>query len=133
MVTPARADARELRRFGWLVGGIFAVIGLWPLLFRGESPRVWLLVPGTILLLAGGVMPTALAPAYRAWMWLADVLGWINTRVILGVVFFVVFTPVGLVMRLLRHDPLRRRYEPLASTYRLTRSARRGDHMRRQF
>jgi hypothetical protein len=84
-------------------------------------------------MLAGGIMPTALVPAYRAWMWLADVLGWINTRVILGVVFYAVFTPVGFVMRLLRHDPLRRRYEPLASTYRVVRNARHGDHMRRQF
>jgi hypothetical protein len=129
----ARANDRELRRFGWLVGGILAVIGLWPLLFRAEAPRVWLLVVGAVLMLAGGIMPAALAPAYRAWMWLADVLGWINTRVILGVVFYAVFTPVGLVMRFLRHDPLRRRYEPLASTYRVVRDARRGDHMRRQF
>jgi Saxitoxin biosynthesis operon protein SxtJ len=129
----ARSNERELRRFGWLVGGILAVIGLWPLIFRGEAPRAWLLVPGAVLMLAGVIIPTALAPAYRAWMWLADVLGWINTRVILGVVFYAVFTPVGFVMRLLRHDPLRRSYEPLASTYRVVRSARRGDHMRRQF
>jgi hypothetical protein len=94
---------------------------------------MWLLIPGAILLLMGGVMPTALAPVYRGWMLLAEGLGWVNTRVILGVVFYTVFTPVGLVMRLFQRDPLRRRYEPLAPTYRVMRSARRSDHMRHQF
>ena len=98
---------RELRKFGLTVGTAFAVLGTisW---WRGHEipPRVlWSL--GALLFVPGLLVPGILGPVHRAWMAFAMVLGHINTRIILGVVYYLVITPVGLVMRLFR-DPLDR-------------------------
>lgn len=54
---------------------------------------------------------------FALWMKLVAVLAWINTRLILTVVFFLVFTPVGIILRLLRNDPLERKFEKKGSSY----------------
>jgi hypothetical protein len=129
----ARAGDRELRRFGWIVGGVLAMIGLWPVVVRGETPRLWALVPGGILVLMAVLMPARLTHVHRGWMALGEILGWINTRLILGMLFYVLITPVALVMRLLHRDPLRRGFDPGLPSYRVARSARSSEHMRHQF
>jgi hypothetical protein len=58
------------------------------------------------LVLAGLLAPRALRPLHRAWMRLGAALGWLNTRVILTLVFFLVVTPTGLVMKLFGRSPL---------------------------
>jgi hypothetical protein len=124
---------RQLRDFGLLVGGIFGVIGLWPLLWRQQSPRLWAVTLAVVLVLPALVAPRVLAPAYRAWMKLAEVLAWVNTRIVLGVVFYGVVTPIGVVMRLAGHDPMRRRFDQAGETYRVRCTPRPASHMLRQF
>jgi Saxitoxin biosynthesis operon protein SxtJ len=124
---------RQLRDFGLLVGGIFGVIGLWPLLWRQQSPRLWAVTLAVVLVLPALVAPRVLTPAYRAWMKLAEVLAWINTRIVLGVVFYGVVTPIGLVMRLAGHDPMRRRFDQGGESYRVRCTPRPASHMMRQF
>jgi hypothetical protein len=124
---------RELRSFGLLVGGIFGVIGLWPLVVRGVGPRGWALAVGVALVVPALVAPRVLAPAHRLWMGLAEVLAWINTRLLLGVVFFGVVTPMGVIMRLFGKDPMRRGFDRGAATYRVGRWPRPATHMTRQF
>jgi hypothetical protein len=114
------------------VGGIFGVIGLWPMLWRHQDPRWWALTLFAVLVVPALVAPSILAPAYRAWMKLAEVLAWINTRLLLGIVFFFVVTPIGLIMRGLGHDPMRQRYETTES-YRVRCVPRAATHMLRQF
>lgn len=126
-------DTKQLRSFGLLVGGVFAVIGLWPALLRGHEFRLWALILAGLLLLPGLVMPRRLRPIYQIWMAIGHVLGWINTRIILGVIFYGLFTPVGLAMRLWSKDPMRRTFEPAADTYRLLRAPRPSSHMTHQF
>jgi hypothetical protein len=128
-----RADRTELRNFGLIVGGIFAVLAVWPMVFRGGSARLWLLAVAAVLLGPALVAPRVLAPAHRAWMALGAALGWVNTRIVLGVVFFAVVTPMGLALRLGRRDPMQRAFEPGATTYRVPCQARPGTHMTRQF
>jgi hypothetical protein len=124
---------RQLRDFGLLVGGIFGVIGLWPLLWRQESPRLWALTLAVVLILPALVAPRILTPAYRAWMKLAEVLAWVNTRIVLGVVFYGVVTPIALVMRLAGRDPMRRQFDQAGETYRVRCTPRPASHMLRQF
>jgi hypothetical protein len=124
---------RQLRDFGLLVGGIFGVIGLWPLLWRQQSPRLWALALAVALVLPALMAPPILAPAYRAWMKLAEVLAWVNTRIVLGVVFYGIVTPIGLVMRLTGRDPMRRRFDQAGETYRIRCTPRPASHMTRQF
>jgi hypothetical protein len=66
-------------------------------------------------------------------MAIGHVLGWINTRIILGVIYYGLFTPMGLVMRMGRKDPLRRQYDEAVDTYRVLRRPRAASHMLRQF
>lgn len=98
---------RELRKFGLTVGTAFAVLGSisW---WRGHElpPRV-LWTVGALLFVPGLLFPGVLGPVQRGWMAFATVLGHVNTRIILTVLYYLVMTPVGLVMRLFR-DPLDR-------------------------
>ena len=126
-------DARQLRKFGLLVGGIFCAIGLWPAVIRGAGPRSWALVAGVLLLGPALLAPRVLAPVYRIWMTAGEALGWINTRILLGVVFYGLITPMGLVRRLRGEDPMRRRRDPGAQSYRVPKPPRPGAHMHRQF
>jgi hypothetical protein len=124
---------RQLRSFGLIVGACFAVIGLLPVLLRGESPRMWALVIAVTLTVLGVLVPRVLRPVHRAWMQLAEVLGWINTRIILLAVFFVVIAPTGAILRLIGRDILQLKFSPTAESYRVARAARPGSHMRRQY
>ncbi len=127
------SDTKTLRSFGLLVGGIFCVIALWPTVFRGEPPRWWAFAIGTALIGIGLVLPVALAPVYRVWMKVGHVLGWINTRIILGVIFYGLITPMGLVMRMLGKDSMRRVLLQETESYRVARTARPSSHLQRQF
>ena len=126
-------DAAQLRKFGLLVGGVFCAIGLWPAVIRGAGPRSWALVVGVLLLVPALLAPRILAPVYRIWMTVGEALGWINTRILLGVVFYGLITPMGLIRRLRREDPMRRRHDPAAQSYRVPKPPRPGTHMNRQF
>ena len=97
----------ELRKFGLTVGAAFAVLGAisW---WRGHElpPRImWTLA--VLLIVPGAIAPGILGPVQRGWMAFATMLGHVNTRIILTVLFYLVLTPVGWIMRLFR-DPLDR-------------------------
>ena len=97
-----------LRKFGLTVGGAFLAIGAISA-WRGHvvAPRVCFTL-GSPLVVLGLVAPTFLAPVERVWMRFAEVLGRVNTRLILTVLYYAVMTPVGLVRRW-HEDPLDRR------------------------
>ena len=73
------ATRKELRQFGLLVGAVFTVMGLWPLVFRGEPLRLWAIGVGGLLIAFGGILPSVLAPIHTGWMWVGHILGRINT------------------------------------------------------
>ena len=98
----------ELRRFGCTVGGVFlllAAVSWW----RGHvQPPLVFAVVGTLLVLPALVFPRMLGPVERAWMGLAAVLGAVNTRILLTLVYVLVVTPIAWVRRL-GGDPLDRK------------------------
>lgn len=124
---------KELRQFGLLVGTVFTVIGLWPLVFRGEPLRLWAIGIGGLLIAVGGVFPSALAPVHKGWMWVGHILGWINTRILLAIVFYALVTPIGLVRRLMGKDTMKQGFTESSTTYRVVRSSRPPSHMKHQF
>jgi saxitoxin biosynthesis operon SxtJ-like protein len=126
-------DKKQLRKFGLLVGGVFVLVGVWPTIARSDSARLWGLAVATCLIVPGLVRPQTLGPAYRAWMAVGNVLNWINTRIILGVLFYGLITPMGLARRFLGRDPMRRAFDPAVDTYRVKPNPRPGNHMTRQF
>lgn len=108
--------ATELRRFGFILAGMIAgVFGLLLPWLWGFPLPVWPWVVAAMLALPALVAPALLRPVHRAWVALAAVLAWVNTRVLLAVVFYLMIVPVGLAMRLVGHDPLRRKTTGAAS------------------
>ncbi len=111
---------KALRSFGWVVGGVLLVIAAvvwWRNDFALTTVAYVLGSLGGTLVVLGLAVPVVLKPVYRVWMALAVVLGFIMTRVILSVVYYLVMTPIGLAMRLFGKDPMHRRIDPEASSY----------------
>ncbi len=127
---------KQLRQFGLMVGLILAGLGLWRL-YKGdwETPRVVLWVIGGFLSASGLFAPVLLKPLYTAWMKLAHGLAYVNTRLILTLIYFLMITPIGLLMRLFKGDILSEKFDKKASTYwtemEPIRSAK--EHYERQF
>jgi hypothetical protein len=109
-MTRPRSSLRENRSFGLVVGAIFAVLGLW-WLYRGRfaAARPVVLTLGAVLILTALVAPRLLETPRRLWMSFGEGLSFVMTRVVLGVVFFLVVAPVGWIRRMTGGDPLRRR------------------------
>ena len=124
---------KQLRSFGLTVGSVFAAIGVWPVILRSDAPRVWALALATLLIAPALVFPGALFWPHKGWMMLAHVLGWINTRVILGLVFFGLVTPIGAIRRWLGKDPMGQQLRPDAGTYRISRQPRPPSHLTKQY
>lgn len=96
----------EGRKFGLMVGGAFLVITgiLWWRGKQGAVPYVGTL--GGALVLAGLLVPTLLGPVHRAWMGLALLLSKVTTPIFMGVVYFLVITPMAFIMRAVGRRPL---------------------------
>tara|TARA_B100001250_G_C19503588_1_gene658507 strand:- start:216 stop:608 length:393 start_codon:yes stop_codon:yes gene_type:complete len=101
---------KQLREFGLLIGLGFPIIIGWILpAFGGHVFRSWTLCVSFPSLLLGILKPGLLLYPYRGWMALGHALGWINSRIILGLVFIVVLQPIALTMRIFGYDPLRKK------------------------
>ncbi len=124
---------KQLQQFGWLMGGVFLVLGLWPLFLHAEEPRIWALIVSGVFGLLGLVWPQGLKPIFRGWMFLGEKVGWFNSRVLLGIVFFLLVTPIGWLMSLLGKRPLQLGFDSEAETYRVVKSARSADHVTKPF
>ncbi|MDP8259608.1 MAG: SxtJ family membrane protein [Candidatus Gygaella obscura] len=106
----------SLRKFSFVMTLALLVISLIVFLKRDYLAKELILLAG--LFLAVGIFkPLLLKPVYYAWMKLACVLCWINTRLILGLLFFLIFTPIGLLLRLFKKDLLERKIDKNQNSY----------------
>jgi Saxitoxin biosynthesis operon protein SxtJ len=112
----AGVRASSDRQFGVVIGLFLVVVSLWPLLWRGRTRTAVLMVAAAVLLTAA-LAPFLLHPLNRAWTMLGALLGRIVNPVAMAALFYLVFTPVGLLLRLLGKDPLRLRWDAAAPTY----------------
>lgn len=96
---------KQERQFGFILAAILTLVCLWPT-FRGNIPHYYLLIIIAPLVLLGLFMPSWLSPILKWWMFLARIIGWINTKVLLTIVFVFIVTPIALMMRLFGHDEL---------------------------
>jgi len=115
-IVAVRTDTAELRRFGLL---FFAVLSLMALYSGWRHTGAWTWTGGAavLFLMLALVRPAALMRMYQAWMGLSTVLGWINTRIILAIAFFLILTPTALALRLFRKDVLSQRLDSAAASY----------------
>lgn len=110
----------ELRNFGLLVGTIFAALfGLIvPWAHHARIP-FWPWALGFALATSGAFAPGLLRYPYMVWDRVGQVLGWINTRIVLNLLFFVIFLPAGILARLANWDPMKRKFAPEQPSYRV--------------
>ena len=101
---------RQEREFGLIVGGMFFLLSSW-WFYRDKfhAARQIILPLSAVLVASGLIFPRVLQLPNRAWMLLAEGLSFVSTRLILGIVFFGLVTPIGVIKRLFGWDPLNRR------------------------
>lgn len=124
----------ELRKFGIVTGSIVAILfGLFfPWLFDSEMLPMWPWVVAGILFAWAIIYPESLQVVYTVWMRIGAVLGWVNTRIILGLIFFFLFFPVSLILVVIRKDPMERKFTA-QNSYRIKSIKQLKKHMEKPF
>ncbi len=97
------------RKFGWTFAALFFVVGAFA--------HPWMMAVGAALAIITLARAHWLAPIKAAWMKFGELLNKIVSPVVMAAIFFVVFTPVAVFMRLIGRDALARRYEPASPSY----------------
>src|SRR6267378_7769592 len=105
-----KTGPHELRKFGLLVGAVFALLGIW-FWWRDKARYPYFLVPGAVLVVLGATVPRALRLIYIGWMSVAFLLGFVVSNILLTLFFYVVVTPIGLAARLTGKDFLNRKLD----------------------
>jgi len=111
-----RIDRKTLRNFGLLfcvVLSLIAGLSYW----KGSSNWPWFIAGSGLFLILGLFLPFLLKPFYKVWMIFAFLLGWVMTRIIVTLTFFLIFAPVGFVFRIMGKDLLNEKIDRNASTY----------------
>ncbi|MBP1691437.1 MAG: hypothetical protein H6Q32_789 [Bacteroidetes bacterium] len=112
----SKTTRRELRKFGITFFVILGAVSAY-LWFQQHGFWPWCAGGGIFFLAAGLLIPQLLRPIFRVWMKFAFVLAWINTRLILGVFFYLILTPTGLLMRLFGKELLDVRFDRAGTSY----------------
>ena len=104
------------RSFGFVFAAVFVVVACLPLL-RGKPVRLWAFGLGALFLLLALIRPAVLGPANRLWTRLALLLSRVTNPIMTGLMFYLVFTPVAIVLRLMGKDLLRLKSEAAANSF----------------
>lgn len=107
---------KELRKFGLTVGSVLTAIAILLLYFEKPS-AIYFAVIGGLLILFGALFPQLLKPLNRIWMGLAIILGFIMSRVILTVLFYLVLTPIAILAKIVGKKFMVLKYDKSAETY----------------
>ncbi len=129
LIERVNASRHNVRNFGFLFGGVFLALSLY-MMYRGNSHWVWSAAAALLFAAGGAFLYGPMKPVYTGWMLFAFVLGWINTRVILGLFFYLVITPIGLFLRLRGKDLLDEKIDRGAPSYWIKREGKPPDRKR---
>jgi hypothetical protein len=123
---------RDLRWFGVIVAAVLGLIGL-VARFLWAAPKVAMVlwIAAAAIFVVYYAVPPLRRWMYIGWMYLVFPIGFVIGHVLLGIAYYLVLTPVGLLMRLFRYDPMTRRFEPDAASYWIER--RPADDKKRYF
>ena len=104
------------RSFGIVFFIVFLFIALYPITY-GEDIRIWSLIISFIFIILGLLNSKILSPLNKLWFKFGVILGQIISPIIMGIIFFLVVTPIGLIMKVLGKDLLRLKYNKKDNTY----------------
>lgn len=130
----SKTSLKQLREFGLLLGILFPfIIGfLIPNLF-GHDFRTWTIYFGIPILILGIFKPRTLDKIYKYWIYLGDILGWINSKIILSIVYLLILIPISLIMKLFGYDPLFLKRNLKDKSYRIEKDSNRDIVFKRIF
>ena len=111
-----KTDKKDLKSFGVTIGIILLLIAGFLFYKDKESFQIFLYIAGTFIGF-GSIIPIILKPIYIVWMVFAVILGWFMTRVILSLLFYVIITPIGLVLRIFDKDFLDLKKQAVQGSY----------------
>jgi hypothetical protein len=134
MMQKKTVTTNELREFGIIFGAILVMLFgfLLPWIFDWGL-QIW---PWWVFVITGSmaiIYPLSLKAFYNLWMLFGSVMGWINTRLILGIIFYLVFVPFGLVIKLFGKDLLSLKLESKITSYRVINKVSEKDNMENPF
>lgn len=109
-----KSGKTDLRKFGLTVGIVLALIASYLLLKKKDTYQILYAIASAFIGL-GLLLPIVLKPIQKVWMTLAILMGWVMTRVILTITFYVIFTPIGLIARLFGKDFINKKWDVKAS------------------
>lgn len=137
MPIPHTPPVNELRRFGLVTGAMIILFFGLLLPWLGHKDILhWFQIAGPVgaVLIAWAMLhPASLSVIHRPWMAIAEKIGWFNSRIILLVLFYVILTPIGFIMRLSGKDPLSRTLDRQEQSYRIRTEPRPKEQMERPF
>ena len=110
-------DKKKSRTFGWGLVVIFVVLGVIRLFLRDEPGIPWQFYVAGVGLILNLAVPIALYPVYKTAIFIAHYLGWFNTRLILGLIYFLLFTPIALIFKITGKDLLDKKIDKKAKSY----------------
>jgi hypothetical protein len=111
-----KSDKKEWRKFGLTVGAVLLLLAAF-LFWKEKSSSIYFAISGGALIVLGAIVPLVLKPIFKAWMTFAVVMGFVMTRVILTVLYFGLFTPIALVLKILGKDLLEEKWDGNAASY----------------
>ena len=118
------------KSFGFLFFLVFLTIGLWPLM-SSESIRIWSIILSVIFLTLGIINSKILNPFKKGWIKLGELLGRLIAPLVMFAIFFLIVTPIGLLMKLLGKDIINLKFNKKIKSYWVPRKAIKS--MKRQF
>ncbi|MGR3176834.1 MAG: SxtJ family membrane protein [Candidatus Anammoxibacter sp.] len=110
-------EKKQIRTFGFGLTVFLALIGGLQIYKGHSSVAVYPFGAGFVALCLSVIFPIALKPIYKVMMFAAQSIGWVNTRLLLGIIFYTIFAPIGLFLRLIRKDLLDRKFDKNCTTY----------------
>jgi hypothetical protein len=119
------------RSFGLLFFAVFLILGLWPLK-NGENLNIYFIITSVIFLLLGLINSKLLSPINKLWIKFGELLGIIIAPIVMALVYFVILTPVSLIVRIFGKDLLGLRFLKEKETYWIKRKKNLGS-MKKQF
>jgi len=136
-VVTTDASKQELRKFGFIMGAMFALLFglLFPWIFD-KTMENWPIWPFIVLAVFWGLalfVPQILKPVNEIWLKIGNVLGWINSRIILGIMFFALIFPIGLILKIFGKDSMNRKFNESLKSYRRNTKPRKKENLERPF